>query len=121
MTTLIPEAPAPSEAVRTEDGWQENGWQYDSISERPPMLDGSGVETAIVLEVTAALVANPPRELTVIEVMSREGVVTLKGQVGNTQLHTMAGEIASSHPGVEETVNALEIHGRVDADHALMI
>jgi osmotically-inducible protein OsmY len=85
------------------------------------MLDGSGVETAIVLEVTAALVANPPRELTVIEVKSREGVVTLKGEVGSTQLHTMAGEIASSHPGVEETVNALEIHGRVDADHTMMM
>ena len=67
------------------------------------------VETAIVLELTVALLADPPTQLTVISVDNDEGIVTLTGEVGNAEVRRMAGEIASSHPWVASAINALQL------------
>lgn len=69
----------------------------------------AGVETAIVLELTAALLADPPTQLTVIGVNNDEGIVTLTGEVGDAEVRRMAGEIASSHPGVASAINDLQV------------
>lgn len=69
----------------------------------------ASVETAIVLELSVALLADPPTQLTVIGVDNEEGIVTLRGEVGTPEVRRMAGEIASSHPGVASAVNDLQI------------
>ena len=69
----------------------------------------ANVETAIVLELSVALLADPPTELTLIRVNNEEGIVTLTGQVSNQEVRRIAGEIASSHPGVASAVNYLEV------------
>jgi osmotically-inducible protein OsmY len=69
----------------------------------------SNLETMLVLQMTAALVANPPTELTIINVADEAGTVTLSGQVSSPTLRVMAEEIAARYPGVSRTVNDLEI------------
>jgi osmotically-inducible protein OsmY len=68
----------------------------------------SAVETAIVLYMAAALVADPPTELTVIDVESEDGIVTLRGQMAEGELHSAAAEMASELPGVREAINDME-------------
>jgi hypothetical protein len=75
------------------------------------------VETAIVLELTVALLADPPTQLTIIGVDNDEGIVTLTGEVGNAEVRRMAGEIASSHPGVASAINDLRLSPS-DVPHA---
>ena len=70
---------------------------------------GASVETAIVLELNVALLADPPTALTVIGVDNEEGIVTLSGEVGNHKVRRMAGEIARRHPGVASAVNDLQV------------
>lgn len=67
------------------------------------------VETAIVLELSVALLADPPTQLTVIGVDNDAGIVTLTGEVGTAEVRRMAGEIASSHPGVASAINDLQL------------
>jgi osmotically-inducible protein OsmY len=68
------------------------------------------LNTAIVAQVTAALLANPPAKLTAVEVTNDEqGVVTLKGQVDSLETREMAEEIAAHYPGVSTVINALEV------------
>ncbi len=74
-----------------------------------PQDPGTSVETAILLELSVALLADPPTELTLIRVNSEEGIVTLTGEVGNPEVRRMAGEIASSHPGVASAINDLQV------------
>jgi osmotically-inducible protein OsmY len=77
------------------------------------LIAGSDIEealdTAIVAQVTAALLANPPAKLTAIEVVSEQGVVTLKGQVDSPETREMAAEIAAQYPNVSKVINALEV------------
>jgi hypothetical protein len=73
-------------------------------------ISETSVETAIVLELSVALLLDPPTRLTVIGVNNQEGIVTLSGEVGTQDVRRMAGEIASSHPGVSSAINRLEIH-----------
>jgi hypothetical protein len=75
-----------------------------------PEIRETSVETAIVLELSVALLVDPPTQLTVIGVNNQEGIVTLSGEVGTQDVRRMAGEIASSHPGVSSAINHLEIH-----------
>jgi osmotically-inducible protein OsmY len=63
----------------------------------------------LVLQMTAALAANPPTELTIISVADEAGTVTLSGQVSNPTLRAMAEEIAAGYPGVSHTVNELDV------------
>jgi osmotically-inducible protein OsmY len=68
------------------------------------------LNTAIVAQVTAALLANPPAKLTAVEVTNDEqGVVTLKGQVDSLETREMAEEIAAHYPGVNTVINALKV------------
>jgi osmotically-inducible protein OsmY len=67
------------------------------------------LDTAIVAQVTAALLANPPAKLTAVEVTNEQGVVTLKGQVDSLETREMAEEIAAHYPGVSTVINALEV------------
>jgi osmotically-inducible protein OsmY len=78
------------------------------------LIDGESsiegaLDTAIVAQVTAALLANPPAKLTVVEVTNEQGVVTLKGQVDSLETRKMAQEIAAHYPGVSTVINALEV------------
>jgi len=77
--------------------------------QQEPENTQSSVETAIVLELSAALLADPPTQLTMIRVDNEEGIVTLTGEVGNAEVRRMVGEIASSHPGVASAINDLQI------------
>ena len=77
--------------------------------QRNPEKPGFNVETAIVLELGAALLAEPPSQLTMIRVDNEKGIVTLTGEVDNPEVRRMAGEIASSHPGVASAINDLQI------------
>jgi osmotically-inducible protein OsmY len=67
------------------------------------------LDTAIVAQVTAALLANPPAKLTAVEVANEQGVVTLKGQVDSPETREMAEEIAAHYPGVNTVINALKV------------
>jgi osmotically-inducible protein OsmY len=67
------------------------------------------LDTAIVAQVTAALLANPPAKLTAIEVTNEQGVITLKGQVDSPETREMAEEIAAHYPGVSTVINALKV------------
>ena len=84
----------------------------DTASELEPEVDGpsaANIETTIVFQVAAALVAQPPTEITVVGVESKKGIVTLTGDVPSRALRAQAGEIASVHPDVESAVNDLRI------------
>lgn len=65
--------------------------------------------TKLLLQMTRALLAHPPTELTVIEVTDQAGTVTLTGRVSDGQFRAMAEEIATGHPGVSRAVNELEV------------
>jgi len=77
--------------------------------EQAPESGPAKVETAIVLELSVALLADPPTQLTVIGVDNVEGIVTLTGEVGTAEVRRMAGEIASSHPWVASAINDLQL------------
>jgi len=70
------------------------------------------VNTAIVTGVTAALLAEPPPHLTVVEVSHDEGTVTLKGEVGSDQVRVKTEQIAARHPKVNSIVNTLRVTPR---------
>lgn len=70
------------------------------------------VNTAIVTGVTAALLADPPPCLTIIEVSHNEGIVTLKGEVGSAQVRAKTEQIAARHPEVNGIVNTLHVTPR---------
>jgi osmotically-inducible protein OsmY len=78
---------------------------------QPGRQDGESAEltTMLVLQMTAALVANPPTELTIINVADEAGTVTLSGQVSNSAVRAMAERIAAEYPGVSQTVNEIEV------------
>lgn len=66
-------------------------------------------DTGIVARMTLDLLANPPRQLTTIEVVNERGTVTLKGQVDSPDVRERAEGIAARHPGVSQVVNVLEV------------
>ncbi len=70
------------------------------------------VNTAIVTGVTAALLADPPPHLTVVEVAHDQGTVTLKGEVGSAKVRTKTEQIAARHPKVNGIVNTLRVTPR---------
>ena len=65
--------------------------------------------TALVLQMTAALVADPPTELTIINVADEAGTVTLSGRVSDPRFRALAEKIAAGYPGVSRTANDLEV------------
>lgn len=91
---LAPPAPFPAGSV---------------VAQQNPKSRAANVETAIILELGVALLVDPPTQLTVIDVNNEEGVVTLTGEVDNYEVRRVAGEIASSYPGVASAVNDLQI------------
>ena len=82
------------------------------VQDDPSAFD---IETAIVFQLAAALVAKPPAEITVVGVQNKKGVVTLTGQVPSQAIRAQAEEIASVHPDVESAVNDLLIRPADDA------
>lgn len=89
----------PSQASGSGTSQQLNGAQLSA-----------SVETAILLELSVALLADPPTALTVIGVDNEEGIVTLSGEVGDHKVRRMAGEIARRHPGVASAINDLQVN-----------
>lgn len=69
--------------------------------------------TALLLEVTAALVADPPTELTIIEVADEAGIVTLSGRVSDPRFRALAEQIVAGYPGVSRAVNDLQVVQRL--------
>jgi len=88
--------------------WAEIPAGGENLQQEPENTQPS-VETAIVLELSVALLADPPTQLTMIRVDNEEGIVTLTGEVGNSEVRRMVEEIASSHPGVASAINDLQI------------
>lgn len=102
---------------RVDSGQVEPVLPTASVSRGDELLPSDGpdsreadLQTAIVFELSVALLADPPTELTMIRVDTEEGIVTLTGEVDNPKVRRIAGEIASSHPGVASAINYLEIH-----------
>jgi uncharacterized protein YrrD len=75
------------------------------------------VDTAIAAHVTAALADDPRTDTAVIEVISRRGLLTLKGKVDSVEISQAAEEIAQERPGVISVTNALEIEPGEFAEH----
>jgi osmotically-inducible protein OsmY len=55
--------------------------------------------------------------MAVIEVISRRGLLTLKGKVDSVEISQAAEEIAQERPGVISVTNALEIEPGEFAEH----
>lgn len=72
--------------------------------------------TAIVARVTAAFLDDPRTSMAVIEVISEQGVVILKGQVDSPKVREAAEEITAEQPGVISVVNALEVKPDEDTE-----
>lgn len=70
------------------------------------MLD---TDVSISTEVIHALLTDPRTDVSVIEVASQEGVVTLRGVVDTPQIRDAAAEIAAEQPGVLSVVNELQV------------
>lgn len=73
-------------------------------------------DTAVAAQVTAALATDPRTELAVIEVINKQGIVTLKGQVDSPEVREAAEEIAAQQPGVISVINALEVKPDEDTE-----
>ena len=65
--------------------------------------------TALLMELAAALIADPPTALTVVEIRDKAGMVTLSGQVGSREVRKRLEQITSQHPGVLCTINDLDV------------
>jgi osmotically-inducible protein OsmY len=61
------------------------------------------------MELTAALITDPPTELAVVEIQDEAGTVTLSGEVGSLVVRRRLEEIALQHPGVQGTINDLAV------------
>jgi NAD(P)-dependent dehydrogenase (short-subunit alcohol dehydrogenase family) len=74
----------------------------------------SDAETAIITHITAALMAEPPRQITIIEASHDEDTdtVILAGEVENHQTREAVERIAAQYPGVSAVVNTLAIGPR---------
>lgn len=66
-------------------------------------------DIAIQTRVLNALLTDPRTSVSVIEVLNKSGIVTLKGQVDTAEIRAAAEEIAANQPGVLSVVNALEV------------
>ena len=66
-------------------------------------------DTRIESEVKARLVAEKDANLTRLGVVSREGTVTLSGNVVSSEQRTRAEELATGVRGVSRVVNTLQV------------
>lgn len=66
-------------------------------------------DSAIRARVTAALADDPTTEMAVIDVVSEQGLVTLKGQVDSVEIREAAEQIAEKQPGVVSVINELQV------------
>jgi len=96
----------PVAAGATDERFPEGG--------RAQGADQPRADTLIVTEVIAALLADPPTRLTVIDVAVKESVVTLCGRVNSAAIYRWAEEVAARQPGVFRVVNALQIEETSD-------
>jgi osmotically-inducible protein OsmY len=78
----------------------------DGVIEVDNALD---TDTTIAARVTAALNADPRTDIALIDAVSRQGAVTLKGQVDSEDVGEAAEEIAAHQEGVVSVTNALEV------------
>jgi osmotically-inducible protein OsmY len=65
--------------------------------------------TALLMELTAALISDPPAALTVVEIRDEAGTVTLSGEVGSREVRKRLEQITNQHPGVLGTINDLDV------------
>lgn len=71
-------------------------------------------ETTIITYVTAALMAKPPHQITIIEAAHNEqtDTVVLAGEVEDQRTREAVERIAAQYPGVSAVVNTLAIGPR---------
>jgi osmotically-inducible protein OsmY/uncharacterized protein YrrD len=71
----------------------------------------SNLETADTIEarVVMALRSDPRTDIASIDIVARQGLVTLSGEVDNQEIKKAAGEIAGQQKGVIEVINDLEV------------
>jgi osmotically-inducible protein OsmY len=67
--------------------------------------------------VVAALRSHPATDIASIDVIARQGIVTLQGRVDDEGVKAAAGEIASRQPGVVEVINDLDVRDDEDSTY----
>jgi osmotically-inducible protein OsmY len=67
------------------------------------------IDTAVRARVTAALADDARTKLSVIDVISDRGLVTISGNVDTEEIREAAEEIAAAQDGVVSVINALEV------------
>ncbi|HDQ72553.1 MAG TPA: BON domain-containing protein [Chloroflexi bacterium] len=80
--------------------------EVDGVIDVKNML---GTDTVLVARVVTALAEDPRTDLASIDVISEQGVVTLKGRVDSAEIKAAAEEVAYRQAGVISVVNALEV------------
>jgi osmotically-inducible protein OsmY len=73
-------------------------------------------DTTVAARVTAALNADPRTDIALIDVSSRQGVVTLDGRVDDPAVGQAAEEIAARQAGVVDVTNQLEVEPDADSE-----
>ena len=76
--------------------------------EELPVLDLEK-NTALLMELTAALITDPPIALTIVEIRDEVGTVTLSGEFGSREVRKRLEQITNQHPGVLATINDLDV------------
>ena len=66
-------------------------------------------DTAITAKVKAALIAEPGLKSTDINVETKDGTVTLTGNVDNPDMRVKAKQVASSTSGVKGVIDNLNV------------
>jgi hypothetical protein len=76
-------------------------------------------ETNIITHITAALMVEPPHEITIIEASHDEDTdtVVLTGEVENHRTRETVEKIAAEYPGVSAVVNTLAVGPQRLPDH----
>lgn len=111
--TTVPSTTAPSTTAPADTPANT----VESTAERAGNAAERGVETAVTAtgdasltaKVKTALITAPDLSAMKIDVDTSNGVVTLKGQVKNTDEKVKAEQVASNVTGVTQVVNNLQI------------
>lgn len=116
--TTVPSTTAPSTTTPSTTAPADTPANtVESTAERAGNAAERGVETAVTAtgdasltaKVKTALITAPDLSAMKIDVDTSNGVVTLKGQVKNTDEKVKAEQVASNVTGVTQVVNNLQI------------
>ena len=105
-------APAESDAHKADaDNTDRNDRDRDGNTLTPMDQGESEADVSITREIRKALVADDALSMNAqnVKVITREGVVTLRGPVESAEEKARVGALASKAPGVRDVENHIEI------------